>query len=488
MGAVGWMLVLRHPLTLVCRRGKSAGVSGGGNCRYILRTTCSRRVSTSASTSLRSLRSSRPKSTTTNVSASPSNPRSSSAAAQSRASASYCRAIPPTAFAGRYFALQTGARPTLPKTAKLASTQQQRDHMGHGHGHHHDTTFLVSKDKTDAGVRITRIGLYVNLIMAISKGLGGWYFNSQALVADAFHSLTDLVSDFMTLATVSIALKKPTERFPNGYGKIESLGSLGVSSLLLIGGLAMGYNSLEHLYAEFFVENASEFLAHAHGHGHSHSHVDLGPNINAAWLAAASIVAKEWLYRSTMKVARERKSSVLASNAVHHRIDSLTAIVALLAIGGSHIFRNATYLDPVGGLIVSLMVISAGLGNTKAALLELADVGLDEEVSEALSESAGKAVLQLGEKLKVRDVGGLKSGQNYLAEFTIEVPRGMTVESLAEIEAAVREAVGREIRGVRKVKVRFVAEGAEAGSEFVEERERGLGCEHGHDHDKSKEL
>jgi len=59
-------------------------------------------------------------------------------------------------------------------------------------------------------------------------------------VADAFHALTDLVSDFMTLGTVAFALRRPTEKFPNGYGKIESLGSLGVSSLLLFGGIAMG--------------------------------------------------------------------------------------------------------------------------------------------------------------------------------------------------------------------------------------------------------
>jgi len=59
-------------------------------------------------------------------------------------------------------------------------------------------------------------------------------------VADAFHALTDLVSDFMTLGTVAFALRRPTDKFPNGYGKIESLGSLGVSSLLLFGGIAMG--------------------------------------------------------------------------------------------------------------------------------------------------------------------------------------------------------------------------------------------------------
>ncbi|TKA69919.1 hypothetical protein B0A49_10718, partial [Cryomyces minteri] len=82
-------------------------------------------------------------------------------------------------------------------TAKM----QTRSHVGHSHHHHHDNTYLTSTNKKDAAVRITRIGLYVNLGMAVGKGVGGYVFNSQALSADAIHSLTDLVSDVMTLAT-----------------------------------------------------------------------------------------------------------------------------------------------------------------------------------------------------------------------------------------------------------------------------------------------
>ena len=186
----------------------------------------------------------------------------------------------------------------------MTSLTQARHHGGHGHSHshHHDNTYLTSVNKKDAGVRITRIGLYVNLVMAVGKGIGGYYFNSQALVADAFHAMTDLVSDFMTLGTVSWSLKPPSPRFPSGYGKIESLGSLGVSSLLLVGGILMGLNACEVLYHQFFVD---ALAAGSHGHGgifgHSHSHnpTDLGPNINAAWLAAGSIVIKEYLYRAS---------------------------------------------------------------------------------------------------------------------------------------------------------------------------------------------
>ena len=139
--------------------------------------------------------------------------------------------------------------------------------------------------------------------MAIGKGFGGYVFHSQALIADGFHALTDLVSDFMTLATISWSLKPPSDRFPFGYGKIESLGALGVSGLLLFGGLGMGLNSLDTLYTQLFVDAAEHAHEHSHGLfsflGHSHSHGAGVPDLNAAWLAGGSIIVKEWLYRAS---------------------------------------------------------------------------------------------------------------------------------------------------------------------------------------------
>ena len=198
---------------------------------------------------------------------------------------------------------------------------QTRSHAGHshGHGHSHNNAYLTSKNKNDAGVRITKIGLFVNLGMALGKGIGGYIFHSQALVADGFHALTDLVSDFMTLATISWSLKPATDRFPSGYGKIESLGALGVSSLLLFGGIGIGLNGLDALYTQFFLEAAAHahehaesagglfsFLGHSHDHGHGHAL----PDLNAAWLAAGSIVIKEWLYRASKSLLCSKLLSV----------------------------------------------------------------------------------------------------------------------------------------------------------------------------------
>lgn len=146
----------------------------------------------------------------------------------------------------------------------------------------------------------------------------------HSLLADALHALTDLLSDITTLATISYSLRPATPGFPMGYGKIESIGALAVSGILLAGGVGIGLQAVMALSQQFFPEIfgvLSHVLenvpihSHSHGHGHGHDHdVHIGPSIHAAWLAAGSILIKEWLYRATMKVAKEKRSSVLSSN------------------------------------------------------------------------------------------------------------------------------------------------------------------------------
>jgi divalent metal cation (Fe/Co/Zn/Cd) transporter len=168
---------------------------------------------------------------------------------------------------------------------------------------------------------------------------------------------------------------------------------------------------------------------------------------------------------TAMKIAKERKSSVLASNAVHHRIDSLTSIVALIAIGGAHFFHNAAWLDPVGGLVVSFMVIRAGWGNTGTALLELADISVDADIKKSVRRAVTKALdgdespdlldMEGIKDVEIRDIQGVKAGQNYLVDIELGVPGDWSVDKSRVVEDAVRLRVGNKVRGVRRVKVRF---------------------------------
>jgi divalent metal cation (Fe/Co/Zn/Cd) transporter len=193
-----------------------------------------------------------------------------------------------------------------------------------------------------------------------------------------------------------------------------------------------------------------------------------------------------------LKVANERKSAVLASNAYHHRVDSLTAFVALLLITGSNFLNNAQWLDPVGGLVISLMVVQAGWGNTKQALLELADVGVETEMKDNVRKAATTALASLttiSEPINVRAIQGVKAGQNYLMDIEIGVPGTWTVDKTRQVENLVRERVGAKVRGVKKVRVRFVDNTADVPDfldEFIPGDPSGASSpspEEAHDHD-----
>ena len=140
-------------------------------------------------------------------------------------------------------------------------------------------------------------------------------------------------------------------------------------------------------------------------------------------------------------------------------------------IAGSNVLNNASWMDPVGGLVISLMVIQAGVGNTKDALFELADVGVDESMKKKVARYSERALLDVADgKAELRQVQGMKAGQSYLMDVEVGVPGGLTIAKIRGIEDAVRLSVGSKVRGVKRVKVRFVAkegEGPDLLDEFV---------------------
>jgi divalent metal cation (Fe/Co/Zn/Cd) transporter len=170
-----------------------------------------------------------------------------------------------------------------------------------------------------------------------------------------------------------------------------------------------------------------------------------------------------------MKVANERKSAVLHSNAIHHRVDSLTGIAALVAIAVSNVFPTFVGVDALGGLIISWMVIKAGWGNTWTSLTELADASIGEETKSKVRRASAQALVESALHFAdVRNVQGIKAGQNYLIEVEVAVPGNRKLEELCRIEDVIRERVGAKVRGARRVRVRFVAVDSDRG-DFVDE-------------------
>ncbi|KAG9294153.1 hypothetical protein G9A89_021512 [Geosiphon pyriformis] len=336
-------------------------------------------------------------------------------------------------------------------------TPLKRWHRTHvsGKGDH---THLDLAELHSGGTRITLIGLGANVGLTVSKGIAGWLMNSASLIADAGHSLSDLISDFITLYTFRASRKPPDSLHPYGYGKYETVGSLGVSSLLILGAIGIGHHSYEILM-DVIPQNTPVHLNQIFELSANISNeINQGSklNPNAAWFAAASVLIKEALYRSTLKVALETRSDVLVANAWHHRSDAASSLVALGAIGGSYL--GFPFLDPLGGILVAGMIMKNGIEIMISSLKELVDARVEEDIIQQVENAVLKFKENDPNVRNLHSIRGRKSGPFNLIDMVLQVPPDISVSRARQVEERVRNAIKNECKNVTEVMIHLDVE------------------------------
>ena len=247
--------------------------------------------------------------------------------------------------------------------------------------------------------RVTWVGAWVNLALIVAKGLGGWWAGSRVLIADAAHSLSDLLTDLVILVGVRYWAAPADPDHPYGHRKIETLVTMSIGLILAGVGLILAYGAIKALSLAIDQPLAGPPPS------------AIGPAVwTALAVALASIASKEWLYRWTAARGTALKSSALVANAWHHRSDALSSIPSCIALGGwaagAHLHRNLWYLDPVGTVVVAVMIIAAGRDIVKPTLGTLLDASagrrLDAAIGEAVAATPG---VMSRHKLRTRFLG-----------------------------------------------------------------------------------
>jgi len=213
-----------------------------------------------------------------------------------------------------------------------------------------------SKERLATTRRVTIVGAVINLLLAIAKILFGWIAQSQALVVDGIHSLSDLFSDSLVWFAAHHAAQAPDTDHPYGHGRFATLATLGLGALLMLVAFGIIWAAASRLFAP-------ETL--------------LAPGAMALVVALISILAKEWLYHYTQRNARRIKSEMLRANAWHHRSDAVSSIVVLVGVVGT--MAGLSYLDAIAAIGVGLMIAHIGWELGRPAMQELVDAGLEEE-------------------------------------------------------------------------------------------------------------
>lgn len=284
--------------------------------------------------------------------------------------------------------------------------------------------------------KVTVIGSVVDFVLGVAKIVTGWFANSQALIADGIHSLSDLLTGFIVLYAAKHSHKSADEIHPYGYGRIETLATVSLGVVLISVAIGIAYEAVKRLNDPAALDFTTMALL----------------------IASLSVISKEWVYRYTMSAAQRLRSDLLMASAWHSRSDAFSSIVVLIGISG--VMFGYPYWDAVAAVAVAAMIAKIGSGLVRSSTLELIDVALDPGKVSAIRQHihAVKGVRSV-HTLRTR-----KSAGSAFVDVHIQVDPRLSVSEGHQIGDSVRRLLLQQVDEVTDVTVHIDPENDESGS------------------------
>ena len=194
--------------------------------------------------------------------------------------------------------------------------------------------------------RVTFVGFVVNLVLTAMKFVAGIAGRSGAMVADAVHSCSDMLTDIVVIAFAKVSAKPRDDGHDYGHGKYETLATIIISLALAAVGAGILLSSIRAIRIA----------------------------------AAVSIVVKEILYRYTVREGRRVESPSMVANAWHHRSDALSSLGTLAGIGCAYFLGQRWRIaDPIAALVVAVFIFKIAFDLIRTGLGELLERSLPDE-------------------------------------------------------------------------------------------------------------
>jgi len=268
---------------------------------------------------------------------------------------------------------------------------------------------------------ITLWGSLLNAVLMALKIIFGLLIKSSALVADGFHSLSDLVTDFLVLVGTKLSSRPADKTHPYGHKKFETICSQLMALILFTIGVG------------FIMSSGRAIIRHEHNF----------PGVIVLIVAVFSVFSKEVLFYKTRKVSRETESAALYANAWHHRSDSLSSVAVLL--GGAASLFGWGHGDQVATIVVGFMICGVGVKIFYECVIELAETSADKESIQTISLILSEHIdIETWHALRTRKLGG-----ELFLDVHICVDPGLSVQEGHDIsnrlESQIREKLSKPV-------------------------------------------
>lgn len=213
--------------------------------------------------------------------------------------------------------------------------------------------------------KLSSVSIVGNVILSGFKLFAGIYGHSGAMVSDAVHSMSDVVTTFIAFLGVKIS-KKPADReHPYGHDRLECVAALILGFILLITGIGVGKAGVQNILARNY-----ETLA--------------VPGMIALIAAVLSIVGKEAMYWYTRYYAKIIDSAAFMADAWHHRSDAFSSIGSLVGIGGAML--GFPVLDSVASVVICLFILKVSCDILRDAVKKMLDTSCNADYEKKLDD------------------------------------------------------------------------------------------------------
>ncbi len=229
--------------------------------------------------------------------------------------------------------------------------------------------FKRKKERNSIGLamHVSMVTIVINLLLSVFKLTAGILANSGAMISDAVHSASDVLSTVVVMIGVNIAGKKSDKEHPYGHDRMECVATIILSAMLMATGIVIGINGIKKIAA---------------GNGEG----AVIPGFLALLAAILSIVVKEWMYWYTRAAAKKINSGAVMADAWHHRSDALSSVGAMIGIAGARM--GYPVLDPVASVVICMFICKAAVDVFRDAMDKMVDKSCDDETIQKMKESA----------------------------------------------------------------------------------------------------
>lgn len=280
------------------------------------------------------------------------------------------------------------------------------------------------KENEAIAMRVSARSMALNIVLTAFKLVAGIVAHSGAMISDAIHSASDVISTIIVMIGVKMAGKAPDRNHPYGHDRFECVASIVLSVMLGLTGAAIGIEGLRNIV------------------GSSYLHLTV-PGKLALAAAVISIVTKEGMFWYTRINAKKIRSSALMADAWHHRSDALSSVGSFVGILGARL--GFPIMDPLSSVIISFFILKAAFDIFLDAISKMTDHACSDPVVNALRKTILAVPGVEGiDVLRTRDFGSM-----IYVDVEIQAEGSLTLYEAHDIAQQVHDDIEQDFPNVK---------------------------------------